>query len=46
MTFIISEHTHGIKITVAANKGIAIAGIPCFVDTFVQGESSPNKVQC
>jgi hypothetical protein len=24
----------------AANKGFAIAGGPCFADTFVQGESS------
>jgi len=24
----------------AANKGFAIAGIPCFADTFVQGGSS------
>ena len=24
----------------AANKGFAIAGVPCFADTFVQGESS------
>ncbi len=23
-----------------ANKGFAIAGVPCFVDTFVQGGSS------
>ena len=24
----------------AANKGFAIAGVPCFADTFVQGGSS------
>jgi hypothetical protein len=24
----------------AYNKGFAIAGVPCFADTFVQGESS------
>lgn len=24
----------------ADNKGFAIAGVPCFADTFVQGESS------
>ena len=30
----------------ADNKGFAIAGVPCFADTFVQGEGSvlPNEV--
>ncbi len=33
------EQLRGRSIT-AANKGFAIAGIPCFADTFVQGGSS------
>jgi hypothetical protein len=30
----------GGTIRAAANKGFAIAGVPCFADTFVQGASS------
>jgi hypothetical protein len=29
----------------AANKGFAIAGVPCFVDTFVQGGSSVLRMK-
>ena len=28
-----------------ANKGFAIAGVPCFADTFVQGESSVLRMK-
>jgi hypothetical protein len=31
--------------TAAANKGFAIAGVPCFADTFVQGESSVLRMK-
>lgn len=31
--------------TPAANKGFAIAGVPCFADTFVQGGSSVLRIQ-
>ena len=27
------------------NKGFAIAGVPCFADTFVQGESSVLRMK-
>ena len=29
----------------AANKGFAIAGVPCFADTFVQGGSSVLRMK-
>ena len=29
----------------AANKGFAIAGVPCFADTFVQGGSSVLRLK-
>jgi hypothetical protein len=29
----------------AANKGFAIAGVPCFADTFVQGGSSALRMK-
>jgi len=29
----------------ADNKGFAIAGVPCFADTFVQGESSVLRMK-
>jgi hypothetical protein len=29
----------------AGNKGFAIAGVPCFADTFVQGESSVLRMK-
>lgn len=29
----------------ADNKGFAIAGLPCFADTFVQGESSVLRIK-
>ena len=29
----------------AHNKGFAIAGVPCFVDTFVQGGSSVLRMK-
>ena len=29
----------------AANKGFAIAGVPCFADTFVQGGSSVLRIK-
>ena len=28
-----------------ANKGLAIAGVPCFADTFVQGGSSVLRMK-
>lgn len=28
-----------------ANKGFAIAGVPCFADTFVQGENSVLRMK-
>ena len=28
-----------------ANKGFAIAGVPCFADTFVQGGSSVLRIK-
>ena len=28
-----------------ANKGFAIAGVPCFADTFVQGENSVLRMR-
>ena len=31
--------------TPAGNKGFAIAGVPCFVDTFVQGGSSVLRMK-
>ena len=31
--------------TTTANKGFAIAGIPCFADTFVQGGSSVLRMK-
>lgn len=30
----------------AANKGFAIAGVPCFADTFVQGGSLVLRMKC
>lgn len=29
----------------AGNKGFAIAGVPCFADTFVQGGSSVLRIK-
>ena len=29
----------------AGNKGFAIAGVPCFADTFVQGGSSVHRIK-
>ena len=31
--------------TTTANKGFAIAGVPCFADTFVQGGSSVLRMK-
>ena len=33
------------KRTTTANKGFAIAGVPCFADTFVQGGSSVLRMK-
>lgn len=30
---------------VTANRGFAIAGVPCFAHTFVQGESSVSQTK-
>lgn len=38
------ELLHGESIT-AANKGFAIAGVPFFADTFVQGGSSVLRMK-
>ena len=39
----LTDTTTGQSIT-AANKGFAIAGFPCFADTFVQGGSSVLRI--
>lgn len=36
---------NGLKIARTANKGFAIAGVPCFADTFVQGGSSVLRMK-
>jgi len=36
---------HRTKDTAAHNKGFAIAGVPCFADTFVQGGSSVLRMK-
>ena len=33
------------RIAHAANKGFALAGVPCFADTFVQGGSSVLRMK-
>jgi hypothetical protein len=33
------------KLPRTANMGFAIAGVPCFADTFVQGESSVLRMK-
>ena len=35
----------GLRIRAAANKAFAIAGVPCFADTFVQGGSSVLRMK-
>jgi hypothetical protein len=37
--------TDGRKEARTANKGFAIAGVPCFADTFVQGGSSVLRMK-
>lgn len=37
--------TMGQRNRAAANKGFAIAGVPCFADTFVQGGSSVLRMK-
>ncbi len=36
---------HGERIRAAANMGFAIAGVPCFADTLVQGGSSVLRMK-
>ena len=45
MTANVDRHDFMDRSKPAANKGFAIAGVPCFADTFVQGGSSVLRMK-
>jgi hypothetical protein len=45
MTALLDKTTFRTESITAANKGFAIAGVPCFADTFVQGGSSVLRMK-